>query len=191
MTSEEAMLSQLLEDDDIEMGAARLTNDAIGLIHQALSTSEMSRKQLADKLNVGESRISQVLSGEGNIRISTLGRYLAALGFRADVSLSPINEPKRRSRRDASVEQAKASFSVWSHQVTTVDGCHQAYVFAADVDKPGDALHHTTGLLFHSGSPLNRTIVEPKEVELTTDFVYAEPKAHYSALIGARTNGYS
>lgn len=62
----------------------------------------MSNKDVASCVGRGKSAVSQVLNGNGNIRIETLGEYLAAMGFEADVVLVPHGEisTARRERRD-------------------------------------------------------------------------------------------
>ncbi|WP_196803340.1 helix-turn-helix domain-containing protein [Arthrobacter sp. 135MFCol5.1] len=64
----------------------------------------MSQKGLADRLGVGESRVSQIFSGNGNIQISTFAKVMRGLGYKielravpADPSVPPL--PERRVRK--------------------------------------------------------------------------------------------
>lgn len=92
-----------------EMAAARLEYSAIKLLNRAMRSSGKSQKELADTIGVGESRVSQVLRGDGNMKVSTLARYLRALGYQGEVSARPVDEGarpidsvKKRTRRSTS-----------------------------------------------------------------------------------------
>lgn len=102
-------LVEQLENDPTaaaELEAARLSTRARQILRQAFESSEMSQKDLAEILNVGESRVSQVLNGDGNMRVTSLARYLRALGYTAVITARPIDpdlpsitiEPSNRSR---------------------------------------------------------------------------------------------
>jgi transcriptional regulator with XRE-family HTH domain len=112
MTSHKTMsLGQELESfprGAQELSAARLARDVDGLLHRAFKASGLLQGALATKLGVSESAVSQVLNSEGNVRISTLGRYLRALGYEAKLHLIPVEEgapvieETQRRRRNAS-----------------------------------------------------------------------------------------
>lgn len=83
-------LLEEIENDPVasrEMAAARLSLDALSLLSTALSKSGMTQKSLSEKLGVTESAVSQVLFGDGNLRLYTFARYLRALGFEANLEL--------------------------------------------------------------------------------------------------------
>lgn len=67
--------------DYIERGAAISENDSVMLINQAFAEGGRTQKELAELLGVSEGRVSQILNGDGNLRVATLARYLSALGF--------------------------------------------------------------------------------------------------------------
>ncbi|MFJ6374152.1 helix-turn-helix domain-containing protein [Pseudarthrobacter oxydans] len=76
----------------------------------AFSTrSDIDQKDLAKLVGVTEGRVSQVLHGDGNVHIGTLGRYMAALGYELELSakvldpkVPPLKMPTpRRSKRAA------------------------------------------------------------------------------------------
>ncbi|MEU1594532.1 helix-turn-helix transcriptional regulator [Streptomyces sp. NPDC005708] len=79
--------------------------------------SGKSNKELSSLLGVSEGAVSQVLNGDGNIRISTLARYLRAMGFEPRLSADPVDggeslpsAPRRvRSRRKSGSEEGVAS----------------------------------------------------------------------------------
>lgn len=93
-----------------EMAAARLNLRAVTLINSALTTCGISQKELADRVGVGESRVSQILHSDGNIKISTLARYLRAMGYSATIEAVPVDSsvsplpPKRVGRRSKLID---------------------------------------------------------------------------------------
>lgn len=85
------------------MAAARLALRVRGLMQSALKVSGLSQKELAQRMQLGESRVSQILNGDGNIQISTLARVFRAIGYKIDFVAEPIDEsvaplPDRRKR---------------------------------------------------------------------------------------------
>lgn len=60
-------------------------------IRQLLKLREISQKELAELLNLSAGRVSQILSGE-NLTLRTLASVGCALGYRFDVTASPIND---------------------------------------------------------------------------------------------------
>lgn len=74
-----------------ELAASQLTNDALVLLQTALSTTGVSQKQLAEILGIGESRVSQVVNGDGNVKLTTFARYMRALGYSVTLDVMPID----------------------------------------------------------------------------------------------------
>jgi len=65
-------------------------------LHQAFKASGVrTRSEVADRLKVRKSAVSQVFRGDGNLRINTLAEYLFALGFELDVTLVRAGELRR------------------------------------------------------------------------------------------------
>lgn len=86
-------LVDLIENDPAtasELAAARVTSRVQQVLRKAFEASSMSQRELAEILGVGESRVSQVLNGDGNIRITALARYLRAMGFMAEFTATPL-----------------------------------------------------------------------------------------------------
>lgn len=102
-------LDNLIEDQG--MAAAELCIRVADVLNLALDQSGRSQKDLADRLGIGESRVSQVLRGDGNVHIATLGRFLRGIGYKAKLVLEAADddvpafiEPqpkKRRAKKDA------------------------------------------------------------------------------------------
>lgn len=88
------------------LAAADLAGQVMRLLHQALDASPLDQKSLAEKLGVTQGRVSQVLNGDGNVKIAALARYLRVLGYEVQLSATPAEPdlpalplPMRRSRR--------------------------------------------------------------------------------------------
>ncbi|MCU1622073.1 MAG: helix-turn-helix protein [Frankiales bacterium] len=55
-----------------------------------LQDLKISKKELAGRLGVSQGRVSQILSGEENLTLRTVGALAWALGLRANVTLEPL-----------------------------------------------------------------------------------------------------
>ena len=78
------------------LAAARLRREILVALHQAFAASGLeTQTEIARRLNVRKSAVSQVLRGDGNLRITTLAEYLFALGFELDINLVAAGEPRR------------------------------------------------------------------------------------------------
>jgi DNA-binding phage protein len=63
------------------LAAAAAAASIARILHTAKVASKLSSKEIAENLGVTEGRVSQVLSGDGNIHIATLARFLRAMGY--------------------------------------------------------------------------------------------------------------
>ncbi len=78
------------------LAAARLRREVLVALHHAFAASGLeTQTEIARRLNVRKSAVSQVLRGDGNLRITTLAEYLFALGFELDINLVTAGEPRR------------------------------------------------------------------------------------------------
>src|SRR6478609_7243158 len=95
------------------LAAADLAGQVMRLLHQALDVSDLDQKALAEKLGVTQGRVSQVLNGDGNMKIAAVARYLRALGYEMRLTASPVTSglPRlpRESRRRAPSEPQSAA----------------------------------------------------------------------------------
>ena len=94
-----------------ELAASQLTNDALVLLQTALSSTGVTQKQLAEILGIGESRVSQVVNGDGNLKLTTFARYMRALGYAVTVNVTPVerNIPElTRARRKPAITSSQA-----------------------------------------------------------------------------------
>lgn len=71
------------------LAAARLRYKALTLLHAALEASPLNQSELAAALGVRKSAVSQVLRGDGNVRVNTLAEYAFELGFEIEMELVP------------------------------------------------------------------------------------------------------
>jgi transcriptional regulator with XRE-family HTH domain len=90
------------------LAAADLASQVMLLLQQALDASELDQKALAEKLGVTQGRVSQILHGDGNMKIAAVARYLRALGYETRLTASPVAsgvpalplESRRRASRE-------------------------------------------------------------------------------------------
>lgn len=79
------------EEGRLSLAAASLATQVASLIERAKERSNLSGKQLAERLGVTEGRVSQVLNGDGNVRVATLARFLGACGFELHMTARPLS----------------------------------------------------------------------------------------------------
>jgi len=92
---EESLLNRMEADPraSLELAAATLTARLQTLLSAAVhARGDRNQRYLADRLRVSEGRVSQVLSGEDNLRVTTVARYLRALGYELEVSAKAVEE---------------------------------------------------------------------------------------------------
>jgi len=70
--------------------AARLAVDTIAYLNRAVEQSKLTHAQLADKVGVAEARVTEILESDGNLRVATVGKMFAALGYRVQLTLEPL-----------------------------------------------------------------------------------------------------
>lgn len=122
--------------DDQGMAAAELCIRVADLLNLALDQSGKSQKDLAERLGIGESRISQVLRGDGNVHVATLGRFLRGIGYKAKLVLEAVDsdvpdfvEPQPKKRR-AKKSAPKKEFD-YTHLIRQpyLDGSGASYAY--------------------------------------------------------------
>ena len=99
----------------LEMAAARGAIEGSALIARVFDGARITQHELAQLAQVSDGRVSQVLAGEENLRLSTVARYLHAMGYR--LALTAINQqngtvvdtrrrvPARRGQVDGTTER--------------------------------------------------------------------------------------
>ena len=76
----------------LDMAAARGVVDGSALLARTFRATGLTQRQLAMKTGVSEGRVSQVLGGEENLRLSTVSRYLHAMGYRLNLSATNLTD---------------------------------------------------------------------------------------------------
>ncbi|WP_230195095.1 helix-turn-helix domain-containing protein [Streptomyces coriariae] len=83
-------------DDGAQLlAAARLRREVLRILHRALEASGLTQSQLAERLHVRKSAVSQVFRGDGNLRVTTMANYLSAMGYELDIRLVEAGEPRK------------------------------------------------------------------------------------------------
>lgn len=113
--TEKSLVEEYEETDDgtQDLAAANLASQVIELIRKALEASDLDQRALAEKLGVSEGRVSQVVNGDGNLRIAAVARYLRALGYSARISAQPV-DPHRPELPPRSRRHDSGSWATWS-----------------------------------------------------------------------------
>lgn len=107
------------------LAAADLAIQVSRLLYLAISRTKITQADLAGRLGVTEGRVSQVLNGDGNVHIATLGRFMRAMGYRIQLRAEPTEgglEPieQQRPRRTREDRRRAAEFSQLAEVVTTI-----------------------------------------------------------------------
>lgn len=116
----------------IEMAAARACVRAVDLLNRALEAARLRQSDLASTLEVSEGRVSQLLNGDGNVRVTTLARALRAAGYQLRLEADPVQEglpsigtPKpttRRRTRQPLQQEQQSGLHVTTSYATTLRG---------------------------------------------------------------------
>lgn len=81
MTNRVSLADLLREQDPLGMAAAGAAVHAVALINNLYLDGGFTRDQLAEQVGVTRMRVDEVLDGDGNVRVSTLARFLKAYGY--------------------------------------------------------------------------------------------------------------
>jgi transcriptional regulator with XRE-family HTH domain len=71
------------------LASARFRRQVLQTLDRALEDSGMSQTDLANKLELSRSAVSQVFNGDGNLRAETISDYLFELGMHAELFIVP------------------------------------------------------------------------------------------------------
>ncbi len=103
------------------LAAARLRREVLVALHEAFAASEVdTQSEVAERLKVRRSAVSQVFRGDGNLRINTLAEYLSALGFELDIKLVVAGEPRRAELENRTAVPVGATWNTTVSMVLTV-----------------------------------------------------------------------
>ncbi|MFD0304693.1 helix-turn-helix domain-containing protein [Streptomyces sp. NPDC127119] len=106
------------EDGAQLLAAARLRHETLRVLQRALSACGLNQSQLADRLGIKKSAVSQVFRGDGNLRITTIAQYLNAMGYELDIRVVAAGEPRK-----AVVEGREVVPALTQDWIETDTGC--------------------------------------------------------------------
>ncbi len=94
MAAKKSLADQFREDpeDRVIYLQESLVVDVAQKIYEAMEQQNISSKELATKLDVNPSRISQYLSGDSNLTLKTVATIFEALDMEMTVDFRPINK---------------------------------------------------------------------------------------------------
>lgn len=167
----------------LAMAGARAAVSTVTLINRAVETSGCTRADLAVLLGVTPGRVSQVLNGDGNLRVSTVARFLRAAGYRlkltaepVEAGVAPIRQPVARRPKPEAQGPRYAAF----YTVTTVtdDGVGPEPVIQLSASHPSKILGRPTAYNFvldmETGDIEHRT-TPPSAKSVSSDSRVAAP----------------
>jgi transcriptional regulator with XRE-family HTH domain len=178
MTNRDSSTTLIQERESTPLGqqglaAARLAMHVRAVLHQALEATSISQKDLADRLGVGESRVSQILSGNGNIQVSTFGKVLRAIGYKVELNVVPAEESVP-PLRDLKARRNKRRGKQMHTDTVTVTRGGLSGVSAATIDfwvpvEDNEAFYETSGLHAVTRRPASDTLeIDWDEVDWET-----------------------
>lgn len=87
-----ALATRMAEDPDFAAGFRKAVSETIGeALREARHAAELNQRDVADRMGVSESRITQVEGEAGaSITLRTLMRYSMAVGCRLDIELVDV-----------------------------------------------------------------------------------------------------
>lgn len=115
---EKPLVEELEEDPRTsgELAAARLASTVGALMEQVGEATSESVEDIAAVMSVSAERVTQILAGDGNVRIATLARFLHACGYELELTARPVNaaieqwaEQKREGDRRELAERRRPS----------------------------------------------------------------------------------
>lgn len=114
------MLS-MTESNEVRMAGPRLAVRIAELMKRAVKASSSSQREIASRMEIGDSRLSQIINGDGNFHVATVARLFAAAGYTLSLHVFDQNgdelEIPRRGRREREVAP-----SVFLHHIETSSG---------------------------------------------------------------------
>jgi|SRR5436190_4074206 len=72
----------------------RLSSDFIVQLENKIESEEITAKEIAERLGVSSSAVSQVLNNPGNLELKSMVRYARALGLKLAVVAYDDNDPR-------------------------------------------------------------------------------------------------
>lgn len=86
-------MSKNWTERNIENFLSRITFDFITQLEKKMGSFPMTQAELAEKLNLSESRVSQILNGSHNLELKSIIKYARALGLKVAVVAYDDDDP--------------------------------------------------------------------------------------------------
>jgi transcriptional regulator with XRE-family HTH domain len=81
---------------DMALAKARLRYEARAILHQALAQAGITRTELARRLGVHKSGVTNILNGDDSLRTDTIATYLCAMGFELKIAMVPLGATRKQ-----------------------------------------------------------------------------------------------
>ena len=163
----------------MESAAADSAVRSVSLINEVIEKAALPQSQVADILGISPGRVSQVLNGDGNVRISTLAKFLRAAGFDLELSARkvPLNPPH---------ESENPRFNYVTHKRVTYasdDGLRQGEVVELSESHPSThlAVEYSSVRNVETGAHESVPAPTPQEPTLLRTTVTIEERPHADA----------
>lgn len=83
-------------NERLNAAAAALSSAVGSLLEQMVDDGDLPKQDVAERMGVSPSRISQLLTGDGNLRMATLARFAEACGYDLTLTATPRDTSTKR-----------------------------------------------------------------------------------------------
>lgn len=129
------------QEGRLSLAAAKLALRVTDMLQAAKNQSGLNGRQLAARMDVSEGWISQILNSDGNLRVATIARFLAACGYELTLKTEHADGRniqtgiRRQPKRQA--DRPRSSWHLFEQSYVSTTGITR-HVHV--IDSPADAL---------------------------------------------------
>ncbi|WP_374195160.1 helix-turn-helix domain-containing protein [Streptomyces sp. ISL-1] len=152
------------------------------VLHKALEACGLTQSELAERLRVRKSAVSQALRGDGNLRVNTIASYLSAMGYELDVRLVEAGEPRK------AVLEGREVHPSFTQDWIPVDDSRSEHLRGENIEVHFAQSHFTVTLVeMHrtSAEPLRNVLYDFEGTAQSTEPVFAESREFHPIRTGA------